>query len=803
MKDFLASFTIEGAMLRVGVGGVKDSHMRYYASVPDDLALNREVYFGPAQVSPRSQTMHESSVMATRALWVDIDDSDVMPKSVLPPSYVVRSGHGWHFYWLLDELIEDINLIKYLNKGLAVPLGGDDCFNANRVLRIPGSLNLKDPAKPVRVELKVNRPTLKYSPQVIQAATALDPSNVIRITTGDQRTFKSRSERDFAVMRDLIKCGVPLDTIKLIFQHHEIGDKYRKEGEAYLTHTYERALSGTDPKQVGAKKSISTDGIEKREDGYYKGVRRLSTFTFEPMLLLDATGFEAADAIVGTVRSSGFEWPNVTFSREAFTKMQAFDRECPMAAWQWLGHEGDLRALLPLLMDELRAKGLPHTLATPTMGLHMVKDKPFFVGDKQTLGTDEIWEKHSGPISWLPSKREHPKLDLSIGTPTDRDLELLRELLPLTNHEEVFWPMLGWYAACAYKPWLQNRQRRFPTLNVTGTKGSGKTTMIQKLMQPLFGYDAASSTSYDAGTTKFVTLMLMGSTNGVPVSFSEFRYDAVQQFLRFVLLAYDTGNDPRGRADQTTVNHKLDAPFSIDGEDLITDPAAQERIVVIRMMPKEVAEGTEAFKAWEIVRNNLPKNFAGYYLQHVLRMIDRGQAEDLLKSAIKAVHAAFPRQMPDRVRNNHIVAYFGILSWCTLLNIEPPSALVMGRSIRCVCDLDTGRSRTQCDEFAEEIVGEVARMKSNWFQWRYDDAHRTLYVHMSSSHKWWLQQRRKVGKGGLELPAIKNQLLESDYYGGTMISDGAVLYGIKLEPAKQSGLDVVTDIKLNTLEVQY
>jgi hypothetical protein len=127
----------------------------------------------------------------------------------------------------------------------------------------------------------------------------------------------------------------------------------------------------------------------------------------------------------------------------------------------------------------------------------------------------------------------------------------------------------------------------------------------------------------------------------------------------------------------------------------------------------------------------------------------------------------------------------------------------MGRSIRCVCDLDTGRSRTQCDEFAEEVVGEVARMKSNWFQWKYDDTHRTLYVHMSSTHKWWLQQRRKVGKGGLELPAIKNQLMESDYYGGTLISDGAVLYGIKLEPAKQSGLDVVTDIKVNTLEVQF
>lgn len=85
----------------------------------------------------------------------------------IPPSVIIRSGHGLHCYWFLDEPImietdadrqEAQSLLKgweaYINYR-AFPKGWefDHVCELARVLRVPGTLNRKNPANPRRVEV--------------------------------------------------------------------------------------------------------------------------------------------------------------------------------------------------------------------------------------------------------------------------------------------------------------------------------------------------------------------------------------------------------------------------------------------------------------------------------------------------------------------------------------------------------------------------------------------------------------------------------------------------------------------------
>lgn len=73
------------------------------------------------------------------------------------PSVIIFSGGGYQGFWLLAEPIEIeqpseedkepwIRLEAY-NRGLEKDLGGDHCWNIDRIMRLPGSVNLPDKKK--------------------------------------------------------------------------------------------------------------------------------------------------------------------------------------------------------------------------------------------------------------------------------------------------------------------------------------------------------------------------------------------------------------------------------------------------------------------------------------------------------------------------------------------------------------------------------------------------------------------------------------------------------------------------------
>jgi len=793
VKDFLKEFLYDTGLLAIAVGS--PGHVKYYTSVPETLPADTDVFFGPAMRKRKGET--KDDILGTKVLWVDADDEH-KPLYTLPPSMMVQSGHGWHLYWILDEPLEQ-EVAEHLNKQLIadIPTADPACFNINRVLRVPGTTNTKDPPRPVTFTTNIG---VTYTKEDIILLENLNKKVRHKIRTGDSRGYRSRSERDWSIITTLVALGARDELINIIFQHQPCGDKTREANDKYLERTIQKA------RESGAKVTPEQGGedFEERDDGYYfragKRVQRVSTFVITPTLLLDGKAFETQDAIVGDVTASGFTWKDVTFTRSAFTSVHQMDRETPVVAWQWLGHDGHVRTLLPYLLGKLQDIGLPRVVASSTLGLHNLNGKYYFLGDTQVMSADDIWEGYNGPIAWLSSHKEHPKLQL---TPSieDEALAVCKDLLPQINEPEVLWPAVGWYAASCMKPWLETKGYRFPILSVVGTKGSGKTTLLQRILMPLFGQKEGKS--YDSGTTRFVILALLGSSNAVPIAFSEFRYESVESFLRYVLLAYDTGHDPRGRPDQTTVDYPLSAPFSLDGEDLIADPAARERIVTARLDPGAVQEGTDAYAAYNELRWKIPETFGGFFIQRTLVMLASGELDALLLDSRDIMFGAYPQRMPDRIRNYHIVTFFGARLVTRALGLDDPDPKTLGRSISTVYNVEAGRARTMVDDMTEDIANACSTAHTASFRWKYVAPDAILFFQLSSAHTWWLASRRRQGRSALERDALRSQLQEAPYYVPQKSIDGVWMYGIDLKKAQASGLDVPDHIQIAEFTLRF
>jgi Mesyanzhinovviridae DNA primase len=122
------------------------------------------IYFNANEVTPLGKEhakAKEAEVLTVRFLHVDVDlPAATAPDAVetaraellakikaapLIPSLIINSGNGFGLFWELAEPItvtaEKLEDIKARNVALADQLGGDDCANLDRVMRLPFTIN--------------------------------------------------------------------------------------------------------------------------------------------------------------------------------------------------------------------------------------------------------------------------------------------------------------------------------------------------------------------------------------------------------------------------------------------------------------------------------------------------------------------------------------------------------------------------------------------------------------------------------------------------------------------------------------
>ncbi len=145
------------------------------------------IYFG---VLPRmKRSGKEADIGAVTCLWADIDSKKFengkeearkkLSSFPITPSIIVDSGHGYHPYWILERMTDDLRRAKGILKGIARELNGDSTFDLSRVLRLPGTINAKPGMEPVVCRLVPNsfNPEKKYRLDEF-ASYFMDPGEV-------------------------------------------------------------------------------------------------------------------------------------------------------------------------------------------------------------------------------------------------------------------------------------------------------------------------------------------------------------------------------------------------------------------------------------------------------------------------------------------------------------------------------------------------------------------------------------------------------------------------------------------------
>lgn len=110
------------------------------------------LYFHVNELRPgfRNRKATKADVLRAHFLHVDIDDEGALAriKRFSPrPTAVVFSGGGYQAFWRLEQPSTDLDRVERVNLALAEALGGDNCHNVDRIMRLPGTINILNSKK--------------------------------------------------------------------------------------------------------------------------------------------------------------------------------------------------------------------------------------------------------------------------------------------------------------------------------------------------------------------------------------------------------------------------------------------------------------------------------------------------------------------------------------------------------------------------------------------------------------------------------------------------------------------------------
>lgn len=189
-----------------------------FSTVPAAIqaAGNQNIYFSPGICEQaKNEKLSEPDIIGIPALWVDVDiyhpahAAQNLPKTVqeaytlipefLPPTIIVHSGHGLQFWWLLKECwMFDSLEEKTQAKNLLTRLQGyirqqaqsqgwrlDAVQDLCRVMRLPGTLNIKIPSEPVLAQV-IEQSAVYYDPSEIdELLPAMEQTAAAAVQTRD------------------------------------------------------------------------------------------------------------------------------------------------------------------------------------------------------------------------------------------------------------------------------------------------------------------------------------------------------------------------------------------------------------------------------------------------------------------------------------------------------------------------------------------------------------------------------------------------------------------------------------------
>lgn len=260
------------------------------ARLPEFMRMNEvgNVFFGVNPRARRGGTKRD--VTRCSCVWVDLDGVSTNEATSrweaiqLPPTVLVNSGHGVHAYWKLSEPIhlacdDERSIWETTVKAFALILAGDSTQDCSRLLRLPGTWNVKNKrngAAAVRCELAFIDESRVYPrsafatfasstggtsspPHTLsekRVAEAADDTSLCTATIGRARDHQrirgilryldrevsDRSRRDLSALLLLIQAGLSKAEIhSLVMSRPVKHSKFIEAGNDYFERTFSAA----------------------------------------------------------------------------------------------------------------------------------------------------------------------------------------------------------------------------------------------------------------------------------------------------------------------------------------------------------------------------------------------------------------------------------------------------------------------------------------------------------------------------------------------------------------------------------
>jgi hypothetical protein len=406
----------------------------------------------------------------------------------------------------------------------------------------------------------------------------------------------------------------------------------------------------TPPQQLG--------GVKAKADGYYRArmikeawvETRISSFIVKPTLRIWIDGSEAVRANIRAGKNTVAE---VTIERHCWHSRGAFLKVLPSLDQWCVATDNEIQAIQALVASQK----VPSKRGTRTLGLIegvWVSDEGIFDASGWMQDPSIVYLPPGGesPLAGrLRYRAQHPSERLSVAQSVYSQVWKLNELT-------VIGGLIGWFFSTPFKPQIHVRLNHFPILNVWGTMGAGKTSLL-RLFWKLFGVDSELLACTD---TEFSLLSLLSATSSIPLVFDEFKPydmkpDQVRRFERILRRVYDGDTEHRGRPDLRLITYRLMAPVAVAGEvSVARQPAMRERIIPVSPSKTWLPEHEEARKAYaELVKLPLYA-FASLFIEWSMR-------QDFTSSwavAEKTLAEHLDRDIPERIRDGLHVISFGL-----------------------------------------------------------------------------------------------------------------------------------------------
>lgn len=477
------------------------------------------------------------------------------------------------------------------------------------------------------------------------------------------------------------------------------------------------------------------------------------------------------------------------FPRSAWNGKREFLRALPSPRLQWTGNDDNVQGVLRILMT----REVPYVRGTTVLGYHEAAVTAAD-GTRRTEGRYVVPQGTIGPRGWL----EDPDLvyiptgatiasKVLFEQVTDDDTrELARQALPLlfaVNTADVAVPIAGLTFANVFKPRIQRRIGHYPTLNVWGTQGSGKTSLMTKVFGVIQGINPDRSEPFSVTETDFVFVRHLSASNTIPAIFDEYKpadmggRHRVDRFLRLIRRAYSGETEERGRTDQGTNVYSLSTPIVVMGEAKIEgDPAIAERVIPVAPDKNLIQRDSTAAMAFRRLSGMPLHRLAPSYARWSLS-VDVDELLDEAVTTTKSMLARVDRVMPQRAFDNLTVMVFGLLAldrWAQGMGVELPTidfdGAFLGVTNEIVEGTNTGSVRDAFDELLEEF-STMAQLGALSEGIHYCFVEQKLHVHLPAALSAYAAWKRGMGQEDRTngLRALRRILREKIDRGGSYV----------------------------------